>query len=150
MHLKFEEDAAHDKILNEQYREEHQYKYQHEEKNKMYHDLSDDYKSHMILGFSSAHFDFGKSIRKSKTMVQLQVAMDAIAKSRLQIQPKSIKGSAKKLILIFSVAGASECSMPFLQAPKETSLLSFQAEKCILQKVPLFSNRKKRYFKHAR
>ena len=45
MHLKFEEDAAHDKILNEQYREEHQYKYQYEEKNKMYHDLSDDYKS---------------------------------------------------------------------------------------------------------
>ncbi len=45
MHLKFVEDAAHDKILNEQYREEYQYKYQHEEKNKMYHDLSDDYKS---------------------------------------------------------------------------------------------------------
>lgn len=45
MHLKFVEDAAHDKILNEQYREEHQYKYQHEEKNKMYHDLSDNYKS---------------------------------------------------------------------------------------------------------
>ena len=45
MHLKFVEHDAHDKILNEQYREEHQYKYQHEEKNKMYHDLSDDYKS---------------------------------------------------------------------------------------------------------
>lgn len=31
-----------------------------------------------IWGLSSAHFDFGKSIRKSKTMVQLQVAMSAI------------------------------------------------------------------------
>ena len=45
MHLKFVEDAAHDKFLNERYREEYQYKYQYEEKNKMYHDLSDDYKS---------------------------------------------------------------------------------------------------------
>ncbi len=68
-----------------------------------------------IWGLSSAHFDFGKSIRKSKTMVQLQVAMSTIAKSRLQIKPKPIKGSSKKSILIFSVAGESGCSMPFLQ-----------------------------------
>jgi len=31
---------------------------------------------------------FGKSIRKMKTMVQLQVAMRAVAKSRPQIKPK--------------------------------------------------------------
>ena len=66
-----------------------------------------------IWGLSSAHFDFGKSIRKGKTMVQLQVAMYAIAKSRFQIKPKPIKGSSKKSIPIFSVAGASRCSMPF-------------------------------------
>ena len=47
----------------------------------------------MIRGLSSAHFDFGKSIRKSKTMVQLQVAIFAIVKSRFQIRPKPIKGS---------------------------------------------------------
>lgn len=57
----------------------------------------------MIRGLSSAHFDFGKSIRKSKTMVQLQVAIFAIVKSRFQIKPKPIKGSSKKSILIFSV-----------------------------------------------
>ncbi len=33
-------------------------------------------------------FAFEKSIRKIKTMVQLQVAMCAIAKSRSQIKPK--------------------------------------------------------------
>ncbi len=71
-------------------------------------------KSHMIWELSSAHFDFGKSIRK-KTMVQLQVAMCAIEKSRLQIKPKPIKVSSMKSILIFSVAGASRCSMPFVQ-----------------------------------
>ena len=53
-------------------------------------------------------------------MVQLQVAMCAIAKSRLQIKPKPIKGSSKKSILIFSVAGAFGCSMPFLQVSKGT------------------------------
>ena len=36
-----------------------------------------------IWGLSSAHIDFGETIRKSKTMVQLQVAMSAIAKSRI-------------------------------------------------------------------
>lgn len=46
-----------------------------------------------IWGLSSAHFDFGKSIRKSKTMVQLQVAVHAIAKSRLQIVYCKIKHS---------------------------------------------------------
>ena len=42
-----------------------------------------------IWGLSSAHFDFGKSIRKSKSMVQLQVAMSAIAKSRLSNQTEA-------------------------------------------------------------
>ena len=72
-------------------------------------------KSHMIWELSSAHFDFGKSIRKSKTMVQLQVAIFAIVKSRFQIKPKPIKVSSMKSILIFSVAGESRCSMPFVQ-----------------------------------
>lgn len=40
-------------------------------------------------------------------MVQLQVAIFAIVKSRFQIKPKPIKGSSKKSILIFSVAGMS-------------------------------------------
>lgn len=73
-----------------------------------------------IWGLSSAHFDFGKSIRKSKTMVQLQVVMCAIAKSGLQIKPKPIKVSSMKFILIFSVAGTSRCSMPFLQVRQGT------------------------------
>lgn len=81
-----------------------------------------------IWGLSSAHFDFGKSIRKSKTMVQLQVAMSAIAKSRLQIKPKPIKGSSKKSILIFSVAGAFGCSMPFLQVSKGTIVSFFESK----------------------
>lgn len=45
MDEKFQRDIAIDKVRNEKYREENQYKYQYEEKNKMYHDLSDDYKS---------------------------------------------------------------------------------------------------------
>ena len=53
-------------------------------------------------------------------MVQLQVAMYAIVKSRFQIKLKPIKGSSKKSILIFSVAGTSGCSMPFLQVLKGT------------------------------
>lgn len=82
----------------------------------------------MIRGLSSAHFDFGKSIRKSKTMVQLQVAIFAIVKSRFQIKPKPIKGSSKKSILIFSVAGASGCSMPFLQDPKGIIVSFFESK----------------------
>lgn len=82
----------------------------------------------MIWGLSSAHFDFGKSIRKSKTMVQLQVAIFAIVKSRFQIKPKPIKGSSKKSILIFSVAGASGCIMPFLQDPKGTIVSFFESK----------------------
>ena len=46
-------------------------------------------------------FDFRKSIRKSKTMVQWQVAMCAIAKSRLQIKRKPMKGSYVRANLIF-------------------------------------------------
>ena len=84
-------------------------------------------KSHMIWELSSAHFDFGKSIRK-KTMVQLQVAMCAIEKSRLQIKPKPIKGSSKKSILIFSVAGAFGCSMPFLQVSKGIIVSFFESK----------------------
>ena len=72
----------------------------------------------MIWGLSSAHFDFGKSIRKSKTMVQLQVAVHAIAKSRLQIKPKPINGSSKKSILIFSVAGAFGAVCRFYRSRK--------------------------------
>lgn len=82
----------------------------------------------MIWGLFSAHFDFGKSIRKSKTMVQLQVAIFAIVKSRFQIKSKPIKGSSKKSILIFSVAGASGCSMPFLQDPKGTIVSFFESK----------------------
>ncbi len=48
-----------------------------------------------IWGLYSAHFDFGKSIRKSKTMVQLQVAMSAIAKSRLQIKSNRSQSKAR-------------------------------------------------------
>lgn len=50
--------------------------------------------------------------------------MSAIVKSRLQIKPKPIKGSSKKSILVFSVAGASGCSMPFLHVSKGT-IVSF-------------------------
>ena len=71
-----------------------------------------------IWGLSSAHFDFGKSIRKSKTMVQLQVAVHAIAKSRLQIKPKPIKGSSMKSILIFSMAGAFGAVCRFYRSRK--------------------------------
>lgn len=45
MNQKLESACANDKILNEMYRENNQYRYQYETKNKMYHDLSDDYKS---------------------------------------------------------------------------------------------------------
>lgn len=45
MEAKIERDIAIDKVRNEKYREDNQYKYQYKEKNKMYHDLSDDYKS---------------------------------------------------------------------------------------------------------
>lgn len=45
MDEKLERDIAIDKVRNEKYREENQYKFQYEENNKMYHDLSDDYKS---------------------------------------------------------------------------------------------------------
>ena len=61
-------------------------------------------------------------------MVQLQVAMYAIAKSRFQIKLKPMKGSSKKSILIFSVAGASGCRMPLLQAPKGTIVSFFEAK----------------------
>lgn len=81
-----------------------------------------------IWGLSSAHFDFGKSIRKSETMVQLQVAMGAIAKSRFQIKLKPMKGSSKKSNLIFSVAGASGCSMPFLQVSKGIIVSFFESK----------------------
>ena len=37
--------SAIDKIRNEKYREENQERYQYKEKSKMYHDLTDDYKS---------------------------------------------------------------------------------------------------------
>ncbi len=40
-----EQDIANSKVLNEEYRKNNQYKYQYEGKNKMYHDLSDDYKA---------------------------------------------------------------------------------------------------------
>lgn len=73
-----------------------------------------------IWGLSSAQFDFENPIRKSKTMVQWQVAMCAIAKSRPQIKPNVIKDSSMKSILIFSVAGALVCSMPFLQVRQGT------------------------------
>ena len=63
-------------------------------------------KSEQIWGFSSAHFDFGQYIRKCKTMVQCQVAMCAIARSRLQIKSKPVKGSSKNAVLIFSMVGA--------------------------------------------
>lgn len=46
--------------------------------------------------------------------------MHAIAKSRLQIKLKPIKGLSVKSILIFSVVGASRCSMPFLKVSKGT------------------------------
>ena len=81
-----------------------------------------------IWGLSSARFDFGKSIRKSKTMVQLQVAMYDIVKSRFQIKPKPIKGSSKKSILIFSVAGAFGCSMLFLQVSKGIIVSFFESK----------------------
>lgn len=42
---KLDRDTANDKVWIEKYREDNQYKYQYKEKNKMYHDLSDDYKS---------------------------------------------------------------------------------------------------------
>lgn len=45
MDLKMEQDIAKSKLLNEEYRKNSQYKYQYEGKNKMYHDLSDDYKA---------------------------------------------------------------------------------------------------------
>ena len=45
MDLKMEQDIANSKVLNEEYRKNNQYKYQYEGKNKMYHDLSDDYKA---------------------------------------------------------------------------------------------------------
>lgn len=45
MDAKLEQDILKDKTLNEKYREANQYKYQYEGKSKMYHDLSDDYKS---------------------------------------------------------------------------------------------------------
>lgn len=45
MEEKFQRDIAIDKIRNKKYREENQYKYRYEEKNRMYHDMSDDYKS---------------------------------------------------------------------------------------------------------
>ncbi len=64
------------------------------------------------------YFAFGKSIRKIKTMVQLQVAMRAVAKSRSQIKPKPNKGLFMNANLIFSMAGALRCSMPFLQGPR--------------------------------
>ncbi len=40
-----EQDIANSKVLNEEYRKNNQYKYQYEGKNRMYHDLSDDYKA---------------------------------------------------------------------------------------------------------
>ena len=45
MEAKIEKQNAADKIRNEKYREENQNRYQYKEKTKMYHDLSDDYKS---------------------------------------------------------------------------------------------------------
>lgn len=45
METKFEKEITIEKLRNERYREDNQYKYQYKEKNKMYHDLSDDYKS---------------------------------------------------------------------------------------------------------
>lgn len=45
MEAKIEKQNAVDKIRNEKYREENQNRYQYKEKTKMYHDLSDDYKS---------------------------------------------------------------------------------------------------------
>jgi len=45
MQTKLEKDITIEKLRNERYREDNQYKYLYKEKNKMYHDLSDDYKS---------------------------------------------------------------------------------------------------------
>ena len=45
MENKLKKEIAIDKIRNERYREANQYRHQYKEKNKMYHDLSDDYKS---------------------------------------------------------------------------------------------------------
>ncbi len=72
-------------------------------------------KSRLIWGLYSAYFAFGKSIRKIKTMVQLQVAMCTIAKSRSQIKQKPNKGMSMDANLIFSMAGALRRSMLFLQ-----------------------------------
>lgn len=45
-----------------------------------------------IEKFYYAHFIFGKSIQKQQTMVELQLAENAIAKNRSQIKPKPVKG----------------------------------------------------------
>lgn len=45
--------------------------------------------------------------------------MCSIAKSRLQITLKSIKGSAIKSILLFSAADASQRNMPFRRPDRE-------------------------------
>ena len=60
--------------------------------------------------FYSAHFILGESTRKQQTMVKLQLAANAIVKSRSQIKPKPVKGSSINTILIFSMADALGCS----------------------------------------
>ena len=64
-------------------------------------------KSNEIWGLSSAHFIFGKPTRKQQIMVKLQLAANAIAKSRSQIRPKPVKDLPINTIFIFSMAGAS-------------------------------------------
>ncbi len=60
--------------------------------------------------FYSAHFILGESTRKQQTMVKLQLAANAIAKSRSQIKPQPVKGSSINTILIFSMVDVPGCS----------------------------------------
>lgn len=80
-------------------------------------------KSNEIWGLSSAHFIFGKPTRKQQTMVKLQLAANAIAKSRLQIKPQPVKGSSINTILIFSMADAPGCSSHIAGSERSQSII---------------------------
>ena len=59
-------------------------------------------------------------------MVKLQLAANAIAKSRSRIKPKPVKGSPINTIHIFSMTDASECSSHISGSERSQSIIKIQ------------------------
>lgn len=59
-------------------------------------------------------------------MVQLQIAMSAIAKSRLQIKPKPVKGSSTNTILNFFMAKYQGATCHIAGSKRSQSIIKIQ------------------------